>query len=308
MIKSLIVTNHVGESIVLELRSPEKSGFLIQSITGLGPVKGSVKFTDNASGDGGLFNSARIGTRNIVLNVLLLEKPTIEATRLLSYKFFPVKKPINIVIETDERLVSIDGYVETNEPNIFSKNESASISIICGDPYFRSLEEQSTLFSGISPSFEFPFDNNDLHEPLIEFGNIKKENTRNIIYYGESEPGLVIEIKMFSKASSISIYNTGTREQMIISSANLKNILSDDSESEECFFENKDLITINTYSNDKAITLLRNGVTYNIINTLDRKSSWFKLSRGNNIFGYTVPEGVDAVNFKICNKVLYEGI
>lgn len=43
MIKSVTVVNHLGESLKLDLASPEKSGFIVKSIEGLGPVKATVE-------------------------------------------------------------------------------------------------------------------------------------------------------------------------------------------------------------------------------------------------------------------------
>ena len=42
MIKSVTVVNHLGESLKLDLASPEKSGFIVKSIEGLGPVKATL--------------------------------------------------------------------------------------------------------------------------------------------------------------------------------------------------------------------------------------------------------------------------
>ena len=72
MIKSVTVTNNLGESIVLELRFPEKSGFLIKEggITGLGPAKATINSTESVTVDGASFNSAHVGQRNIVFNFL----------------------------------------------------------------------------------------------------------------------------------------------------------------------------------------------------------------------------------------------
>ena len=135
MIKSVTVTNYLNQSITLELTRPELSGFIITSIDGLGPVNATINTTDIATTDGALFNSARVSTRNIVLSVRYLGT-VIEDIRQLSYKYFPVKKKVNLVIETDNRSLEIEGYVESNEPDIFSKEESAAISIVCAFPFF----------------------------------------------------------------------------------------------------------------------------------------------------------------------------
>ena len=172
MIKSVKVINYLGESIKLELGAPEKSGFLIRSITGLGAGKANINSTDLSTGDGSVYNSSRVLPRNIVFSLDFLEKPTIEDTRQRSYKYFPIKKHIRLIFETKNRICEITGHVETNEPNIFSKQENTQVSIICPDPYFYSTEKTVTIFSGIEPLFEFPFENNSLTDNLLEFGGI----------------------------------------------------------------------------------------------------------------------------------------
>ena len=84
--------------------------------------------------DGSIFASARATERNIVLTLILLPIPSIESVRQKTYSFFPIKKAVTLLVETDNRLVETTGYVESNEPNIFSQQESTQISIICPDP------------------------------------------------------------------------------------------------------------------------------------------------------------------------------
>lgn len=131
MIKSVKVTNYLNESLTLELTSPEKSGLVIKEITGLGPVEADINMTEFASGDGSYYNSARVGERNIVLNLLYMGKPDIESTRQLTYKYFPVKKNLTLTFTLDNRVAYIQGYVESNDVNMFSEQSGAQISILC---------------------------------------------------------------------------------------------------------------------------------------------------------------------------------
>lgn len=142
MIRSFTVTNPQGESLTLELVRPDLSGFQVKLIDGLGPVDATINFSDFGSGDGAMYNSSRVGTRNIVLTLGFMEKPTIEATRHLSNKYFPNKKNVHIVIVTDERTVVTDGYVEKNNPDIFSSEEGCQISIICPSANLKALDNQ----------------------------------------------------------------------------------------------------------------------------------------------------------------------
>jgi len=182
MIKSVTVTNPAGESLKIELGNPGSSGFLVLGIDGIGPSKADVNISDIATMDGSYFTSARIGARNIVLNLKLLGTPTIENTRHLSYLLFPVKKRITLIFETDNRICQIAGYVESNDVNIFSSQETVQISVVCPDPYFYSVFLNIIKFSLNEPNFEFPFENASLTEPLLELG-VMSYNTEKTIYY-----------------------------------------------------------------------------------------------------------------------------
>lgn len=307
MIYSIVVTNYLGDRIKLELGKPDVSGFLIKSITGLGPAKANVNTTEVSTNDGSLFNSARLSQRNIVLDMVFINTvygESIEDLRQKSYKYFPLKKSVELTIETDNRYVKTTGYVESNEPNIFSSQEGTQISIICPDPYFYSAGEDGnnvTNFYSIDPMFEFPFSNESLDEPLLVFGEIQIKTEGVITYHGDSEIGVMIYIHAIGPATNINIYNTETREVMRINTEKISSltgkgiVASDD-------------IVINTAKGEKSITLIREGVSYNILNCLDKNTDWFTLAKRDNIFAFTADSGVTNLQFRVENKVIYEGV
>lgn len=304
MIRSVTVTNYLGDSKVLELANPEPSGFVITSIEGLGPVKSNINTTDLASNDGALYNSARLETRNIVFNIVFLEHSTIEETRQLTYKYFPIKKPVTLVFKVDNREAMTLGYVESNEPTIFSEREGCQISIICPDPYFYSTGEGGTtvtVFSGVQPNFQFPWSNESLEIPLIEMGIIENLKERTIYYTGDSETGVVIQIHAIGRADNITIYNTGTRETFTIDTDRLQALTG-------YGIVAGDDIEISTLRGKKRITLLRNGIQTNILNCIDKNSSWFQLAKGDNVFTYIATYGSSNLQFKIISQIVYEGV
>ena len=304
MIKSITVTNHLNESIKLELGFPERSGFLIQEISGLGPVKADINVSELSSVDGSIYNSARLSSRNIVFNLALLESPTIEDARQKSYKYFPVKKRIRLLIETTNRTAEIFGYVESNEPIIFSRQETTQISIVCPNPYFYSAGpkgKQITVFSGFEKVFSFPFSNEALSDKLLIMGNLLKNQNQTVLYDGDSEIGFNIEIHSVGTAEHVRIYNVDTLENMKIDTDKLvaltgQPIIMGDS------------IFISTIKGDKSIQLLREGVYYNIINCLDRDVTWMFLRKGDNVFAFDAEEGGVNLYFRIINQVIYQGI
>ena len=370
MIKKVIITNYLGESIEFELTNPYKTGIYVSSITGLGPGKASINTTDIATDDGSIFNSARSEQRNIVMELGFMQVPgiteTIEDARQLTYKFFPKKKPLRFYILTDNRELEIYGYTESNEPDIFSKDEKTQISIICPDPLFYSAGEggtHTTVFNGVDFLFEFAFDNESVgvpvtiipgiatqyqrvvqslpqtpnpeiyyfvpvsgtdyyfdeyvwlpikqqwkllgrhmyYQPVIEMGSIENLKERTIFYDGDTETGVIIKIHAIGAAEHITIYNTGTRERMVLDTDKLAALTGSG-------IGAGDEITISTIKGNKYITLLRNGREYNILNIMDKNADWFQLAKGDNIFTYVATYGSSNLQFKILNQVAFEGI
>lgn len=304
MIKSIKVTNYLGDALTLPLRNPDESGFLIRKIDGLGPANADINITNITTNDGGHYNSAHVQTRNIVISIEFVGDELIEDLRLKTYKYFPIKKPIKLEVTTDRRIGVIEGYVEHNEPDIFSKNETTNISIVCPNSYFYSGGDDGThrtVFSGVDQLFEFPFSNESLTEPLIQFGSINNYQEQTIYYEGDAEVGIIMHMHALGNVGNIDIYNITTREEFHIDSERIATITGS-------AITSGDDITINTIKGEKSIILLRDGVYYNILNAMVGKSSWFQLSKGDNVFTFTTESGVTNLQFYIDNYKLYEGM
>lgn len=306
MIKSVTVTNFKGESLKLTLAKPEESGIIVQSISGLGPPKATINSTTLATADGSIFNSARHSDRQIIFNLIMMWTPQIEDSRQKIYKYFPVKKRLKILVETDNRLLETEGYVDSNDPDIFSEQESTSISVTCTDPYFYENKDGQTIFSGVKPLFEFPFSGGivpketDWDDP-IEFGEILLD-TRAIIYYdGDIDMGVRITIHAMGSAENITLFNPDTREQFKIITSKIATITGK-------IFNTGDDIIISTVKGNKYVQLLRNGVYTNIIGAVDKNSDWFQLTSGDNIFGFIADSGENNLMVTFDYRKAYGGI
>ena len=91
MIKSITVTNYLGDSIKLELARPEESGFIVTSVTGLGAGKANINMTEVATNNGGLFNSSRLPSRTVSKDLELRIEPLRAAARTVN-SFFRFNK------------------------------------------------------------------------------------------------------------------------------------------------------------------------------------------------------------------------
>lgn len=318
MIQSVTITNHLNESITITLRSPEQSGFLVVDIDGLGPVKANINMTEVADLDGAIYNSASADKRNIVFTLKFFEfsiktidaelgdEPNvvyydIEDIRQMSYKYFPLKKRIKIKIVTDNRTSEVYGYVESNEPTIFSSEEGCIISVICGDSYLFDINFQSTSFSSVTPLFEFPFSNESLTLKLLEMGSISLDTTKVITYVGDASIGMLIHIHAIGAANDVVITDAKTLETLSISSAMLIAITGAD-------ISTGDDIYISTVRGNKYAILIRSTTEYNILSALGQNPTWFQLEKGDNIYSYSADSGIGNLQFETTNDVAYEGI
>lgn len=303
MIQSLIVTNPKGEELTLDLLRPELSGLYIKSIDGLGPPSASINTQDVATIDGALYVGSRLETRNLVIELGMMDKPSVEENRLKSYRFFPTKRAVSIVVITDNNKVKIEGYVESNEPDIFSEEESTKISILCPDPYFYDIEPTQKNFSETTPLFEFEFSNESVTENLLIMSEIRTDTRSLIIYPGDGDTGINIQIKMLADVSVFEMYDVFTQGAMKLYGNKMPSSLG-------TTFKKNDIIEINTVKGNKYVNLIRGGISTNIISALDKKATWFQLSPGDNIFAYAADNGTndEKVVVTFVYNVAHEGV
>lgn len=301
MIDSIVVTNHLGESMTLELANPEKSGLAVLGIEGLGPSKADVSMFNQAGADGGFFNSARANSRNILLRLQFVGSSPVELTRAKTYKYFPVKRKINIKIYTTNRNVEVDGYVESNEPEIWRKDPGTVISVMCPSAYFTDLDGPLvTTFASITPTFEFPF-SNEGESPVLQMGTINQLSSSSVVYTGDASVGVEIYIYAYGFAEGITITLVETGQVMSISDAQIATITGDT-------IDNGDVIVISTVRGNTFARLTRAGVTHNIRNALGTYPPWFKLEVGDNQFSFAATTGLTVLDFEIKCDLLYYGV
>lgn len=301
MIKSFTVTNPKGESLKLELTRPELSGLIVQSIEGLGPAKATINTGETATMDGSLFNSARASNRNIVITLALMFAPTVEDSRQKIYKYFPVKKRIRLDFETDRRSVYTYGYVESNEPAIFSSQETVQISVICPDPFFYDINPTMVGFYSIEPLFEFPFSNESLSDSMLELSRLRLDSRINLSYSGDSDTGLKIVIHFSGSVKNVRLYNLTSGHSISINTDKVSDISGE-------ALKNGDEIHISTISGDLYAKLLHDGQFSNIIGSLEKNSDFFKVSNGDNIIAFTVDEGENNLTINFIYRNAYGGV
>lgn len=304
MIKKIYVTNYLNETLEVELANPYKTGFVITSIEGLGPPKATISTLATSYKDGTTFSKSKAEQRNIVLGIKFDNSrisDSIEDIRQKTYRVFPIKRKLKFKIETTNKTVFTEGYVESNTPAIFDREEGTSISILCPDSFFYSEEIEKTFFNSTKPLFEFPFSNESLTEKQLIFSEQQQLSDNYIKYSGDEEVGIEMLINITGDVTNISVINNLTREIMRINSGRFAQVVGSG-------IADKDLIIINTTIDNRGITLIREGISYNILNSLDRYTDWIRLSEGYNVFSIYADSGIENIQAEIRNRIRYEGV
>lgn len=307
MIRAVTVVNRAdGEDVKstrLVLENPWETGINITGISGIGPMKATINTTENAAVDGSTFNSARLGTRNIVLSLALLGID-IEAVRHKSYQIFPPKETVRLEFESDHRKCEIYGFIESNEPNIFSKGVTSSVSVICPNPYFYKLRNDGApgrvSFSNVIPRFEFPFSNESLTDPLLLMGDIENRNQQVVNYPGEVPYGATFRMRAIGPVGNITLYNGTTRQSVYFDTGIIGQMTGRE-------FGAGDELIFNTQPGQKSLGLIRDTQYYNVVNALGRYTDWLYLAKGDNILAFDAASGGINLQVTVEYDVLYLG-
>lgn len=318
MIRTVTVTNHNKESLTMDLFHPEYSGLIITNIDGLGPAQANINISDMATVDGGKFSSARQQTRNIVFTFQLMMEPTIEDVRINIYRYFPIKKMVTLKFKTDRRTTETTGYVESITPDIFQKEVTCQVSIICPDPNFYASGDTTSLFAGVIPRFESPIYGQEWGIPngwpaeewrsgdkrvvdTFELGDIVLETTAIFDYHGDIDAGMIIEIHASGMADGITILNNKTREHISIDTNKIYQITG-------IRYDTKDDILISTYLGNRYVRLFHEGKYYDILGAINRDADFFQLTSGENVFSFQAENGVENLRISFTYRNAYGGI
>lgn len=314
MIKSVTVTNYRGDSLEMPLEWPNPSGLLISKIDGITPGNVQVNSQDFAVLDGGVYNSSRMQTRNITIEfyygrgnqVADIDNHDVETSRHIAYRYFPVKTQVRLDFLTDERSLSIWGYVEGNDTDIFSEHEKGQVSIVCPDPYFYEKDLVSFILGNSTKEFEFPFSNESITDPLICFGDYGPKSMYEINYQGDMEVGAIIRVHFLADPTfeELTIYDVSHNTKLVIDFEEIK------SKTGVTEFKKYGDIVFSSVRGEKDIYYERFASRKSIIGAFNVQNfPWMYLTPGNNIFGFDIDEDyLEQVTISIEHRGAYGGV
>lgn len=262
---SLSVENQSGQILNLT----ENPNY-ITIADGFNAITANVNTTASAVGHGTTFNSAKIGNRNITLQIIL--KGDIEASRIVLYPFFTPSSQITLYYQNEHRKVYTSGYVESFECDPNQMVETANVSIICNNPFLLDDEVKSQSLMHHDSYFSFPF---AVPEEGVAFGHSKFSADTIIVNEGEHEVGVVF--KLYAKSN-------------LTAPIKITNLLTGDFFAIDISMEIDDVIIIDTRDGQKSVVLLRNDTVTNILDDVVDGSTWLKLYAGKNLLTSSTQE------------------
>ena len=281
------IENSRGNAITL---TQNEGDYQVIGIDGLNPPKAQINRSTVAGLDGSRFNSSKLEERNIVVTLRI--NGDVESNRNHLYDFAVTSKSCTFHYKNGIKDVHIEGYVETNEVDPFSKSEVMQISIICTDPYFKDAQLIVDDISKILNRFEFPFAI-DVGDP-IPFSEIEIERVTDVFNKSDSKIGVIIEATFLGTVNSLRILNVDNGDTFTVNHA----------------FVAGDILTINTNKGSKSVDLNRNGVHSNMFSKVVKGSTFFNLQSGDNYFSYLADGGSSDSNVSIVYKhyTVYRGV
>lgn len=259
----------------------------ILSVSGLNPAPAEINTTPVSGIDGTRYNSARVGQRNIVIRLNI--NGDIEDRRIELYKYFRVKHTIRVYYKNEHVDVYIDGYIETFENDFFTILQQPQISIICPDPYFKSMSETEIDFENVTALFTFPF---AISAEGIPFSSLNEISSR---YFnaGNVETGGIITFTALADGVKNPIFYNNTNDTFF--SVNIT-------------MQNGDIIEINTQRGEKSVKLTRSGTTANIVGDRTSGSTWIAFEPGENEISFDADENVSSLRCTLSCVQRFEGV
>lgn len=312
MIKSIEVSHIYGEynHLRLILESPEESeGYAVTDVTGLTPGKANIGTTDWAIIDGSSVISNRLGKRTISLSITFIEGlgRSVEQMRDYIYLYFPIKKKVKLTINRENgQSFFIHGYVEKNDPKIWSKQEGVDIDILCPNPYFKDAKADEVNFmeqidhwhfDSFEPRIYIPDESLDYPPreetfPIFPISEIIIVKERDIDNNSNVDVGMEFKIHAYGQVVNPGIMNSTSGEMF-----RLLYTMTKDEE-----------ITIVTRDAEYSVESNKNG---NILQYVDlAMNDWIKAYPGRNHIGIFCDNdnGIENMNLIITIRPIYAGV
>lgn len=262
--------------------------YQVIGVSGLNPPSASLFMSKSPNRKGAKHNGSTLDERIMVLTIKILGN--VEQNRNALYAWVDTEQYVKVYYKNGVKNVYCEGVVQDCPIDFFTNNEVVNVSIVCGDSFWKDLQDIATEISNILKQFTFSF---AIDSEGVPFSTLKENNITDVFNAG-AETGVKITIKCNATVKNIRIFDAQDTSK----------IFSINYTFAEGYF-----VEIDTAANPKTVKAYTpDGRVINLMKYIRNRPTWFTLKKGNNRFGFTAEVGeTDAeVFFGFTNR--YKGV
>lgn len=259
--------------------------YVVIEFEGFNPPAASLFTSKSPNRKGSKKNGSTLDERTVIIAIKILGD--IEANRNALYEWADTETELKVYYSNGAKNVYCEGTVTECDVPLCTDNEIMTLAITCPDPYLKDLQTIATEISNLLKQFTFPF---AIDADGIPFSTIKEDTKTNVFNAG-AETGAIIRIKALAEVSNISLYDANDATKIFTVNMTL---------------QENEVVEIDTERSPRTVRLYRtDGTVENILKYVGHNPTWFRLKKGNNVFGFTASDtGNVEVTFTFVNKHL----
>lgn len=284
MIEQVKIINSAGEALMLH----PSSDYSIGEMNGLGPVKATVASSDIGGTDGCIFNSARLGQRNIVIPIYPLG-PNVGEKRIKLYRYLSPKAKVTFCTTFDSRSVQAEAYVEALDGGPEGSQQCLQASLLCMDPFFHGVDAENQAMVLEDDRFTFPF---SIASDGMVFSEVDSAAVIVLRNHGDVAAGVEISLALSGAVANPKVINWRTGDSIGVNAS----------------FVAGDVLKFDTRHGKKQIHRIRDAVSTNLLNFLTAGSTWVQLPAGESVMELTADSGLTNIQATFRVTELFVGV
>lgn len=279
--KKVICENASGDRLTLTHAFP----LWLRSISGIYEIKHTITTAKAAGQDGETLTGSTADRRNIVIILQIKDDYARQRDRL--YNFFQPDEDCTLFYYEGSVERKIGYRVESIDCPENGVVRNTTISLECGSPLFEDITETRVTLSAWQGLIEFPV---DIINPF-EVTEKLKTLMQNI--YNASSAVLGLRLRFTASGEVTTPKIVDVNRHLVLAA--------------ELTMHTGDVLEITTGKSNKRVTLTRNGISNNVINTITYPPQWVQLHRGDNLIRYDADAGIDSLSVDIFYRNVYWG-
>lgn len=267
----------------------ENSPYPILTIGGFEASDYEISFAANAMAHGSSITGIRIQERSLSVSFDVPDSMDFHIYRQELIKFFNPLEEISMIVDYNGIKREIFGRVEEftfSNSNLYERLHG-NLSLICPQPFFLDLNHYGKNIAAKTAMFAFPFFIPRRRGRAMSYKTLKQNVS--LPNAGDVETG----IEMIFKATRGTVKNPKMEK---LSSGEYMRVIVD--------MKQGDVLKITTNTGKKRIEL--NGV--NVVQKIDRNSSFFAITPGDNILKYSADENYTNLDVTLYYTPRYLGV